>query len=128
MTTLTARFTVDGWDERPVEGLTGDWLDTVEMRKTFTSGLVGTSVALFVSSGEVDGYRSYFAAEHITAALVQGGEQGNVTVHHGGLESAPERWFGHVVPNTGSGPFAGWAGTARIVHDEEGAYFSFEVS
>ena len=23
-----------------------------------------------------------------------------VTVHHGGLESAPETWFGHVVPHT----------------------------
>ena len=145
MTTLEARFAVDGWDDRPVPGLSGEWFGTIEMRKTFTSGLVGTSVALFVSSGDIEGQRSYFAAERITASLAadggqgsqgradQGGaeqgsaEQGSVTVHHGGLESAPDSWFGHVVPGSGTGPFAGWSGPARIIHDESGPYFAFEV-
>ncbi len=128
MTELTARFTVDGWTARPVEGMSDDWVGTIEMHKTFSTGLVGTSVALFVSSGEVDGSRSYFAAERITASLGDQGGVGSVTVHHGGLESAPETWFGHVVPQTGTGPFADWSGPARIVHDDEGPYFVFEVS
>lgn len=133
MTTLEARFAVDGWDDRPVEGLTGGWVGTIEMRKTFTSGLVGSSVALFVSSGDVEGQRSYFAAERITASLAAaddqaGADPGSVTVHHGGLESAPDSWFGHVVPGSGTGPFAGWSGAARIIHDDDGPYFAFQLS
>jgi len=48
-----------------------------------------------------------------------------VTVHHGGLESSPETWFGHVIPGSGTDDFAGWSGSARIEHDEEGAFFVF---
>ena len=122
---------MDGWDERPIQGISdessGGWVGAVEMRKTFTTGLVGTSVALFVSSGDVDGQRSYFAAERITAAVGDDQEQGSVTVHHGGLESAPDSWFGHIVPQSGTGAMAGWSGSARIIHDDQGAYFEFQL-
>lgn len=128
MTELRARFAVDGWDERAVDGFdTSGWLGAVEMRKTFTAGLSGTSVALFVSSGDVEGQRSYFAAERITATGEDGGPAGTVTVHHGGLESAPDTWFGHVVPQSGTGDLAGWAGSARIEHDDDGPYFAFDL-
>jgi uncharacterized protein DUF3224 len=123
---LIARFTVNGWDERAIDGLEGGWMGAVEMRKELTEGLIGTSVALFVSSGETEGQRSYFAAERITATTDDGGS-GSVTVHHGGLESAPETWFGHVVPGSGTDDFAAWAGSARIEHDEGGAFFVFEL-
>lgn len=46
-----------------------------------------------------------------------------MTIQHGGLESDPDAWFGQIVPNTGTGGFAGWSGTARICHDDDGAYF-----
>lgn len=131
MAELQARFTVDGWDARPLDGISDDgsggWVGSVEMRKTFTTGLVGTSTALFVSSGDVDGERSYFAAERITASVGDEGE-GSVTVHHGGLESAPDSWFGHIVPHSGTGAMAGWSGSARIIHDDDGAYFMFQLS
>ena len=126
MPELIARFAVTGWDERSIDGLEGDWMGAVEMRKEFTSGLVGTSVALFVSSGETEGQRSYFAAERITGTT-EDGRSGSVTVHHGGLESAPETWFGHVIPGSGTDDFAGWSGTARIEHDEGGASFIFDL-
>jgi len=51
-----------------------------------------------------------------------------VTVQHGGLESDPGTWFGHIVPGTGNGGFAGWAGAARIVHDDQGAYFEISLA
>ena len=35
---------------------------------------------------------------------------------------------GHIVPNTGTGGFAGWSGSARIRHDDQGAYFEIELS
>ena len=37
-------------------------------------------------------------------------------------------WFGHIVPNTGTGGFAGWSGSARIVHDDQGAYFEINLA
>ena len=126
MTTLTARFTINGWDERTIDGLDGGWLGAVEMRKEFTAGLTGSSVALFVSSGEAEGQRSYVAVERITAAT-DDGRSGSVTVHHGGLESAPDTWFGHVVPGSGTDDFADWAGSARIEHDADGAFFVFTL-
>lgn len=57
-----------------------------------------------------------------------GGEEGSVTVQHGGLESDPGTWFGHIVPGTGTGGFAGWTGSARILHDDQGAYFEIELA
>ncbi len=35
--------------------------------------------------------------------------------------------FGHIVPGTGTGDFAGWAGSARIRHDDDGAYFEIDL-
>jgi uncharacterized protein DUF3224 len=66
--TLIARFTVNGWDERTIDGLDGGWMGAVEMRKEFTAGLAGSLMALYVSSGDTEGQRSYVAAERITAA------------------------------------------------------------
>jgi hypothetical protein len=34
------------------------------------------------------------------------GREGTVTVQHGGLESNPGSWFGHIVPGTGTCDFA----------------------
>jgi hypothetical protein len=37
-------------------------------------------------------------------------------------------WFGHIVPGTGTDGFAGWTGSARIVHDDQGAYFEINLA
>jgi hypothetical protein len=127
MTQLIARFDVTGWEPRSVEGVDPSWASAVEMRKRYTSGLVGESVALFVSSGTEEGQRSYLAVERITATT-EDGRSGSVTVHHGALESAPLSAFGYVVPGSGQDGLADWAGTARIEHDGAGAYFVFDLS
>jgi hypothetical protein len=44
-----------------------------------------------------------------------------------GLESDPHSWFGRIVPGTGTGGFAGWTGSARILHDDQGAYFEIDL-
>jgi hypothetical protein len=124
--TLIARFTINGWDERSIDGIDPGWVGAVRMGKEFTEGLTGTSVGLFVSSGETEGQRSYLAAERITAST-DDGRSGSVTVHHGGLESSPETWFGHVVPGSGTDDFADWSGSARIEHDDRGAFFVFDL-
>ena len=123
---MIARFNVNGAEVAAVDRLDADWVDVLVFSKTFTAGIVGTASTLFLSSG-VEGSRSYVATERITGRI-EDGEEGSVTVQHGGLESDPATWFGHVVPGTGTGPFAGWSGSARIEHDDEGAYFAIELA
>ena len=42
--------------------------------------------------------------------------------------SDPGTWFGHIVPRTGTGGFAGWSGSARIRHNDQGAYFEIRLA
>ena len=126
--TITARFAVTGWDPAPLAGIDGDWLGAVVMRKTYTDGLLGESVAHFVSSGTEEGGRGYLAAERVTGALADG-RSGSFTVHHGALQHPDDpSAFGYIVPGTGTGDFAAFAGPARIHHDEDGPYFVFDVA
>ena len=125
--TIIARFQVDSAEPRQVAGLDAEWLGLMTFAKTFTSGITGQSTTLFMSSGTQEGSRSYVATERISGRTADGRE-GSVTVQHGGLESDPGSWFGHIVPGTGTGDFAGWSGSARIVHDDHGAYFEITLT
>ena len=125
--TLIARFSVDGAQPTAAQGLEADWVGMLVFSKTFSSGLTGTASTLFISAGEQEGSRSYVATERITGRT-DDGRQGSFTVQHGGLESDPSTWFGHIVPTTGTGDFADWQGSARIRHDDEGAYFEIDLT
>jgi len=120
--TVVARFDVDGWEPASLDGIAGDWLGAVVMRKNYTAGILGTSVAHFLSSGEEQGRRGYLAAERIDGVL-DDGRAGAFTVHHGGLELGNASAFAHVVPGSGTGDLAGLTGTGRIEHDDAGPYF-----
>lgn len=121
--TITARFEVTGWDPAPLAGIEGNWVGAVVMRKRYTEGLVGESVAHFVSSGTEEAGRGYLAAERITGRLADG-RSGSFTVHHGALQHPDDpSAFGYIVPGTGTGDFAGFSGEARIHHDDLGPYF-----
>ena len=130
--TITARFDVTGWEPADLPGLglggdPGDWLGAVVMRKTYTEGLIGESVAHFISSGTEEGGRGYLAAERITGALPDG-RSGSFTVHHGALQHPDDpSAFGYIVPGTGTDGFEGIAGAARIRHDDRGAFFEFDL-
>ena len=125
--TITARFDVTGWEPAPLPGIEGDWVGAIVMRKTYTDGLVGESVAHFVSSGTEEDGRGYLAAERITGRL-DDGREGSITVHHGALQHPDDpSAFGYIVPGTGTDDFAAFAGTARIRHDDRGAFFEFEL-
>jgi hypothetical protein len=125
-TTFIARFEISGWDETELPGLTGDVAYGAKMKKTFTEGIAGSSEGLFISSGEDEGNRAYVAVERIGGTLPDG-RSGSFTVHHGGLESSPDTWFGHIVPGTGTDDLAGITGSTGISHDEGGAFFTFEI-
>jgi hypothetical protein len=123
---IIVRFEVTGTEPVTVDGLGGDWVQILRFSKTFTSGIVGTATTLFMAAGTEEGSRSYVATEKIEGRM-DDGRQGAVTIQHGGLESDPETWFGHIVPKTGTDDFSGWAGSARIVHDDKGAYFDIRL-
>ncbi|WP_223695135.1 DUF3224 domain-containing protein [Leifsonia poae] len=124
--TITARFDVTGWDPAELPGIAGEWVGAIIMRKVYTEGLVGESLAHFVSSGTEES-RGYFAAERITATA-DDGRTGAFTVHHGGMQGPDDASaFGYIIPGTGTGDFAGFAGTARIIHDERGPFFVFTL-
>ena len=124
---LIARFKVDGFEPRQVAGLDADWVGVLTFAKTFTAGITGHATTVFMSAGTIEGSRSYVATERITGRT-DDGQEGAVTVQHGGLESDPGSWFGHIVPGTGTGDFAGWSGSARIIHDDQGPYFEINLS
>jgi len=124
--TLIARFSVTGAEPAAAQGLEADWVGMLVFSKTFSSGITGTGTALFMSAGTQEGSRSYVATERITGRT-DDGREGEFTVQHGGLESDPSTWFGHIVPTTGTGDFADWRGSARIRHDDEGAYFEIDL-
>src|SRR6202046_2782191 len=125
--TLIARFQVDSFEPRQVTGLDADWVGLLTFAKTFTSGITGHATTLFMSAGTQEGSRSYVATERITGHT-DNGQEGSVTVQHGGLESDPATWLGPIVPGTGTGGFEGWSGPARIVHDDQGAFFEIELA
>jgi Protein of unknown function (DUF3224) len=125
--TLIARFKVDSFEPRQVTGLEAPWISLLTFEKTFTAGIIGRATTLFMSAGTEEGSRSYVATERITGRTEDGAE-GSVTVQHGGLESDPGTWFGHIVPGTGTGAFEGWTGSARIIHDDQGPYFEIKLS
>jgi hypothetical protein len=124
--TLIARFQVDGATPAQIADFDADWVGMLTFAKTFTSGIVGSATTLFMSAGTVEGSRSYVATERISGRT-EDGREGSITVQHGGLESDPSTWFGHIVPKTGTGGFAEWSGSARIQHDDEGAYFEIDL-
>lgn len=122
--TIAARFEVNGWDPVELPGLGDDWVGAVTMRKEYTEGLIGESVAHFVSSGD-EASRGYLAAERITGRL-EDGRSGSFTVHHGALQHpSDDSAFGYIIAGTGTGDFAG---QARIVHDDRGPYFVFTLT
>jgi hypothetical protein len=118
--TIVARFEISGWDPIELPGLDGqDWVGAVIMRKKYTEGLVGESVAPFLSSGD-EASRGYLAAERVTGTLADG-RTGSFTVHHGALQHpSDDSAFGYVVPGTGTGDFADFSGPVRIEHDDRG--------
>jgi hypothetical protein len=124
--TLIARFAVDSASPTTISDLEADWVGVMVFRKTFTAGIVGAATTAFMAVGNVEGSRSYVATERISGRT-DDGREGAVTVQHGGLESDPGTWFGHIVPSTGTGDFETWAGSARIQHDGDGAYFEIDL-
>lgn len=124
--TLIARFTVTSAD--PIDLPHDDWVGAYLMRKTFTAGIVGESELHFVYSGDERTGRGYVALERITGTL-DDGRAGSVIVQHLGSDGPnPSPSAGHIIAGTGTDAWAGLAGGAVIDHDDEGAFFRFDLA
>jgi hypothetical protein len=118
--TLTARFTMTAWEPAQLDGIDGDWVGAAVIRKDYTSGLIGSGVVHFVSSGDEEHGRGYLAVERVVGTL-DDGRSGAFTVHHGGLTAGDvTSGFAYVIPGSGEGDFAAFRGSGRIAHDEDG--------
>lgn len=113
-TQVKAAFTITRWDESAYE--TGEpKLARVDVGKTFTGSLEGTSTAQLLTCTAEDGSAGYVASERFTGAL--DGRAGTFVLQHGATMShSGPSFFGHVVPGSATGDLVGLTGTARVEH------------
>ncbi|MCS7479780.1 DUF3224 domain-containing protein [Umezawaea endophytica] len=114
-TQVKATFTITRWDEAAYE--TGEpKLARVDVGKTFTGPLQGTSTAQLLTCASSDGSAGYVASEQVTGTL--DGHTGTFVLQHGATMSPTgPNFFGHVVPGSGTGDLTGLTGTARVEHE-----------
>jgi hypothetical protein len=114
-TQVTATFNITRWDEAAYG--TGDpKLARVDVGKTFTGELEGTSNAQLLTCASADGSAGYVASEQFTGTL--DGRTGTFVLQHGATMSpAGPSHFGHVVPGSGTGELVGLTGTAKVEHE-----------
>lgn len=121
---IIADFEITGWDEKPY----GPGQAQTEVRKRFSGGLEGESVARLLTAGGDDG-RGYVASELVSATI--DGRAGTFVLQHGGIGSTDGDvlfQFGMVVPGTGTGALAGLTGTARYEHTESYARVTLDLT
>jgi hypothetical protein len=114
-TQVKATFTITRWDE---EGYgTGEpKLARVDVGKTFTGSLEGTSNAQLLTCASADGSAGYVGSEQFTGTL--DGHTGTFVLQHGAtISPTGPNFFGHVVPGSGTGELVGLTGTARMEHE-----------
>ena len=103
-----AAFEITGWDQAPYdEPADGPPLTRATVRKTYTGGLEGESVAELLTCGEL----AYTANERVTGTL--DGRAGTFVLQHGAWEGG--QW-GFVVPGSGTGALTGLRGEAILEH------------
>jgi hypothetical protein len=124
MTTFTAEFSIDAWDQAAYdEPADGPVLARAAVHKTFTGALEGTSTAEVLLCGDT----GFLASERVTGTL--DGRAGTFVLQHGGLAPADAEpyAFGSVVPGSGTGALAGLTGSVTYAHDEAGARITLDV-
>jgi uncharacterized protein DUF3224 len=105
---LEAAFEIASWDQDDYDApADGPPLTRATVRKRFSGGLSGESVAELLTCGEL----AYTANERVTATL--DGRAGTFVLQHGAWEGG--QW-GYVVPGSGTGGLAGLRGDARLDH------------
>ena len=112
---VKATFAITRWNESPY-GSGEPKLARVDVGKTFTGSLEGTSTAQLLTCTAENSSAGYVASEQFTGTL--DGRAGTFVLQHGATMShSGPAFFGHVVPGSATGELTGLTGTARVEHE-----------
>ena len=104
-----------------------DRVKRMTLDKQFTGDLTGTGKGEMLASGTPDGSGAYVAIEQVTGAL--GGRKGGFVLQHSGtMTRGAAQLTITVVPDSGTGEFAGLAGTFKINVVEGKHFYDFEYT
>lgn len=127
-TRATSSFVIDSWDQQPYhdEG-DGVELARVELSKTFTGDIEGTSTAsLLMAGGQESGA---YVAHELLAVRVHG-RHGRFVLQHAALagpQGGSSSWV--VVPDSGTGDLRGLTGSGEITRHGDGSHtFTLDYS
>ncbi|MDQ1724315.1 MAG: hypothetical protein QOG52_1343 [Frankiaceae bacterium] len=121
MPTATGSFTVDSFDATPLDG-DGGLLAHIEIGKTFSGGLTGTSTVYMTSARTaVDDSAGYVAIERVVGVVDD--LDGTFVLQHSGVSNrGVQSLTMMVVPDSGTGSLEGLAGELAIVADLPGGH------
>ncbi len=112
---MESKFTITRWDERIADEAEPK-LGRVQVDKTYTGVLDGTSTAEVTTCQPVEGSAGYVAIEKFQGTLA--GRAGTFVFQHGATMSpAGPEFYGAVIPGSGTGELAGLAGTVKMEHE-----------
>lgn len=119
----TSSFTIDSWDQQPY-GESGDLeLARVELGKTFSGEVEGTSTVRMLTAAAAEA-GAYVA--HESFAVRVHGREGTFVLQHA-ASGAGAGW--EVVAGSGGGDLKGLIGSAEIVRHDDGSHtFTLDYS
>jgi len=121
MPTATGSFTVDSFDATPLDG-DGGLLARIEIGKTFSGGLTGTSTVYMTSARTaVEDSAGYVAIERVVGVVDD--LDGTFVLQHVGIsDRGVQSLTMTVVPDSGTGSLEGISGELAIVADISGGH------
>jgi len=128
MPQVTGSFTVDTFDATPLDGDNGV-LAHIEITKTFTGGLTGTSTVYMTSARTaVDDSAGYVAIERVVGVLDE--LDGTFVLQHSGTsDRGVQSLTVTVVPDSGTGSLEGLRGEFTIGAESPGGHdYSFDYT
>jgi hypothetical protein len=129
MQTASGTFQVDSWEEEPYDEADGAKLSRASLTKTFHGDLEGTSSAELLVAIAQESSRAYVGIERIQGRLND--LEGSFVVQHNATGTrGDDRAVVTVVPDSGTGGFAGLSGTFTICAEDDGSHsydFAYEM-
>ena len=118
-THATSSFVIDSWDQQPYHESEGVQLARVELSKTFSGDIVGTSTAslLMAGAGESGAY-----VAHERFAVRVHGRDGTFVLQHAAVAGPQGSTSWVVVPDSGTGELRGLTGDGEITRHDDGSH------
>jgi hypothetical protein len=121
MPRVTATFVNDTYDEQSEGEFEGSTLARIDITRTFTGDVDGSSTAELMTVRSPDGSAAYVAFDRIVATI-DGRSGAFVFQHWGTITAEGGRIAGAVVPGSGTGELSGVEGEGTIRVDGEGTH------